>query len=129
MKLTAKQEKFCLEYLVDLNATQAAVRAGYSKKTAKTIAGQNLSKLIISNRIAELQAETSSKTAITIENTIRFIKEVSEEAREIADLSNALKGADLLMKHLGGYVEKKEINDNLIVDTEIIFKRLSCATN
>jgi len=103
MKLTAKQEKFCLEYLVDLNATQAAIRAGYSAKTARATASETLTKQYITDRIAILQQETINKTAITIENTVRFIKEVSEEAREIADLSNALKGADMLLRHLGGY--------------------------
>jgi len=120
MKLTAKQEKFCLEYLVDLNATQAAIRAGYSKHTAKTIAGQNLSKLIIMDKIAELQQKTIDKTLITIENTIQFIKEVSEEAREGADASNALKGADMLMKYLGGYErdnKSKEANKVIIVES------------
>jgi len=103
MKLTAKQEKFCLEYLIDLNATQAAIRAGYSAKTARATASENLTKQYITNRIAELQQETIDRTAITIENTVLFIKEVSEEAREALDLSNALKAADMLMKHLGGY--------------------------
>lgn len=44
MALTAKQQRFVEEYLVDLNATQAAVRAGYSKKTAGAIGGENLEK-------------------------------------------------------------------------------------
>lgn len=46
-KLTAKQKRFCDEYLIDLNATQAAIRAGYSKKTAKQIGQQNLTKVAI----------------------------------------------------------------------------------
>ena len=54
-KLTAKQEIFCKEYLIDLNGTQAAIRAGYSEKTARQIAEQNLSKLDIQNRITELK--------------------------------------------------------------------------
>lgn len=57
MALTDKQEMFCREYLIDLNATQAAIRAGYSVKTANRIAAQNLSKLDIQNRIAELKAK------------------------------------------------------------------------
>ena len=43
-KLTAKQQRFCDEYLTDLNATQAAIRAGYSQKTAGVIASENLKK-------------------------------------------------------------------------------------
>ena len=47
LKLNNKQMMFCKEYMIDLNATQAAIRAGYSKKTAQEIGSQNLSKLII----------------------------------------------------------------------------------
>jgi phage terminase small subunit len=60
-KLTHKQEKFCVEYLVDLNATQAAIRAGYSPKTAKEIGYQNFTKLHLKERIAELQDELRQK--------------------------------------------------------------------
>ena len=54
-KLTDKQEMFCREYLIDLNATQAAIRAGYSEKTANRVASENLSKLDIQNRVSELK--------------------------------------------------------------------------
>ena len=43
-KLTARQERFCREYIIDYNATKAAVRAGYSEKTAKSIGSENLTK-------------------------------------------------------------------------------------
>ena len=43
-KLTKKQQRFCDEYLIDMNGTQAAIRAGYSAKTAKQIANENLTK-------------------------------------------------------------------------------------
>lgn len=50
--MTDKQRRFCDEYLVDMNATQAAIRAGYSKRTARQIGNQNLSKFDIKNYIA-----------------------------------------------------------------------------
>ncbi len=56
-KLTDKQELFAREYLKDLNATQAAIRAGYSEKTARATGSENLSKPDIADRIAELKAE------------------------------------------------------------------------
>lgn len=49
-ELTDKQARFCEEYLIDLNATQAAIRAGYSEKTAREQAAQNLSKLNIQEK-------------------------------------------------------------------------------
>lgn len=59
--MTEKQKRFCDEYLIDLNATQAAIRAGYSEKTAKQIGQQNLTKLdireYIDKRLAEKEAE------------------------------------------------------------------------
>lgn len=65
--MTPKQEKFCAEYLIDLNGTQAAIRAGYSPKTADRIANQNLRKLEIKNRIQELRAKEFKKTIATAE--------------------------------------------------------------
>jgi len=53
-KLTPKQEMFCKEYLIDLNATQAAIRAGYSEKTANEQGTQNLVKLSIQDRVQQL---------------------------------------------------------------------------
>lgn len=53
-KLTDKQERFCIEYVIDFNATQAAIRSGYSEKTAGAIASENLSKDYIAERIDEL---------------------------------------------------------------------------
>ncbi|MDY7559950.1 terminase small subunit [Pseudomonas sp. CCC3.2] len=65
MALTAKQQRFVDEYLKDLNATQAAIRAGYSKKTANVIAAQNLSKLNIQSEIADRMNVRGQKASIT----------------------------------------------------------------
>ena len=58
-KLNAKQVRFCEEYLIDLNATQSAVRAGYSVKTAKQMGSENLSKPDIAEYIAKLKQDRS----------------------------------------------------------------------
>lgn len=52
-KLTDKQKRFVKEYLVDLNATQAAIRAGYSKETARQMGSENLAKPVIADKIAK----------------------------------------------------------------------------
>lgn len=65
MALTPKQKRFVDEYLLDLNATQAAIRAGYSKKTARQIGDQNLSKLDIKVAIEKRMDSRSQRTAIT----------------------------------------------------------------
>ncbi len=60
-KMTAKQRRFCEEYLIDLNATQAAIRAGYSKKNAQNIASENLAKPIIRKYIDAKMAKKDSE--------------------------------------------------------------------
>lgn len=62
MKLTDKQKRFCEEYLIDCNATQAAIRAGYSERTAKSIGAENLTKPDLQNYIAELMNEVKKDT-------------------------------------------------------------------
>ncbi len=76
MKLTAKQQKFCEEYIVDLNGTQAAIRAGYSKRSAQVQAVENLSKPIIQSVISELKKKLSEKTGITAERVLREYEKI-----------------------------------------------------
>lgn len=81
--LNDKQERFCYEYCIDLNATQAAIRAGYSKKTASSIGAENLTKPNIKKRISEMQANLAATSGITA------LKIINEHAK-IA-FSNASK--------------------------------------
>lgn len=71
VKLTAKQQKFCEEYLIDLNATQAAIRAGYSKKTARVIGMENLTKPAIQQYLQEKGKKLQEKFEITQEEVLR----------------------------------------------------------
>ena len=83
-KLTAKQEAFINEYLIDLNATQAAIRAGYSKKTANRIATENLSKPVLAAAIAQAKLKRAKRTQIDAD---WLLKRLSVEAEaDIADL-------------------------------------------
>lgn len=76
-KLSAKQQRFVDEYLIDLNATQAAIRAGYSTNTAKEIGCENLTKPNIANAIAKAQAERSKRTGV---NADRILLELAKIA-------------------------------------------------
>lgn len=78
LKLTPKQQKFCEEYMIDLNATQAAIRAGYSSKGANVTASQLLTKSNISTRVQELKAKRAAKTEITADYVLTGFKEVAE---------------------------------------------------
>jgi phage terminase small subunit len=68
--LTAKQQRFVEEYLVDLNATQAAIRAGYSEKTARAIGCENLTKPDVQEAIEAAQLERSKRTEITADRVL-----------------------------------------------------------
>lgn len=95
MALSAKQKLFCNTYLIDLNATQAAIRAGYSKSTAKQIASENLSKPYLQDYIAELQAQLAEKAKVTPEMVIAELQKIGfsniqdflEQGNSITDIS------------------------------------------
>ena len=65
-KLTAKQAMFCKEYLIDLNATQAAIRAGYSEKTAAVTGCENLIKPNVASEIQALMAKREKKVTAEV---------------------------------------------------------------
>ncbi|MDY2987983.1 MAG: terminase small subunit, partial [Peptoniphilus sp.] len=75
MALNKKQKRFVEEYLIDLNATQAAIRAGYSPKTAKEIGSENLTKPNIKSEIDKAIAERSKRTGI---NADRILQELGK---------------------------------------------------
>lgn len=77
MALTKRQKLFVEEYLIDLNATQAAIRAGYSTKTAKEIGCENLTKPNIKNAIDKQLAERSKRTGV---NADRIVQELAKLA-------------------------------------------------
>lgn len=94
-KLTEKQQRFIDEYLIDLNATQAAIRAGYSVKTAREQASQNLTKLNIQQAISEKMAERSKRTGV---NQDRIVLELAKiafvNAADVIDSDDATIKAD-----------------------------------
>jgi phage terminase small subunit len=76
--LSPKQEQFCIEYLIDLNATQAAIRAGYAKRSAKEQASRLLTNDNIASRVRELMNERAQRTEITADFVLTGLKEVAE---------------------------------------------------
>jgi len=74
--LTDKQDAFCREYIVDYNATQAAIRAGYSRKTANEQGAQNLAKLSIQERLKGLKAKVLESVEIRALDVAKSDKEV-----------------------------------------------------
>ncbi|MFP1728015.1 terminase small subunit [Lonsdalea quercina] len=86
MALTDKQDMFCREYLIDLNATQAAIRAGYSEKTANRTASENLSKPDVQSRIAELKADRNAEVSINAAYVLRRLVEIDQ--MDVLDILN-----------------------------------------
>jgi phage terminase small subunit len=113
---TPKQQRFADEYLIDLNATQAAIRAGYSRKTAKAQGSRLLTHPAVKGMIDERMAARAARTRITQDYVIEAIRDTVERCRQAEpvvdrsgketgeyrfDPANVLKGCDLLGKHLG----------------------------
>lgn len=77
MALTAKQERFIQEYLIDLNATQAAIRAGYSAKTANEQGSRLLANVKVHTRMQERMAEISRRTGVNQERIVRELARIA----------------------------------------------------
>ena len=127
-RMTAKQRRFCDEYLVDLNATQAAIRAGYSPKTAYSIGTENLRKPELKEYIDARMAEKESELIADQNEVLKYLTTVlrgqsrskvvvvenvgfTSQAREMEkspDEKERLKAAELLGKRYGLYTDRVE---------------------
>lgn len=136
MKLTLKQQRFADEYIISGNATDAAIKAGYSKKTANRIATENLSKLVIQTYIDEKLKELSDKKIADQQEVLAYLTSVlrGETQSEIVvvegqgegisrakpiqkapDEKERLKAAELLGKRMGLFKDKIDVTANVPV--------------
>lgn len=129
-EMTDKQKMFVKEYMKDLNATQAAVRAGYSEDTARQIGCENLTKPYIQEAIEKEMQERTAKVEIDAEYVLKGLKKVAErcmQEEEVMkydyeekcligtgeykfDSSGANKAFELLGKYLKLFTDKVESN-------------------
>ena len=137
-KLTPKQQRFIDEYLIDLNATQAAIRAGYSKNSARQIGDENLSKPVIAAAVAKAKKERSEATKIdatwVLKQAVELHQRCMQEIRPTRnpktrkqlydDNGNALftfnaaaanRALELIGKHteIGAFKERIEVSSGL----------------
>ena len=91
-KLTDKQQRFVDEYLIDLNATQAAIRAGYSVRSANEQGSQNLAKLSIQQAISEKMAERSKRTGVNQDRVVLELAKIAfVKMTDIVDSQGRIK--------------------------------------
>jgi len=109
MALTAKQQRFVEEYLVDLNATQAAIRAGYSPKSAYAIGSENLTKPEVKAALHAAQAEVATKAKITRDYLIEHANDIMLKAKANGAWAAARGAIELLAKLTGHLVEKRDL--------------------
>lgn len=134
MALTPKQQRFVEEYLIDLNATQAAIRAGYSERTAEQQGSRLLSNVKVAKTINDALVSRSKRTEITADYVLSTILETVERCKQAApvldktgkqvmveteggelapaytfDSKAVLRGCELLGKHLALFTDKQEI--------------------
>lgn len=114
-KLTAKQDRFCDEYLIDCNGTQAAIRAGYSERTANRIASQLLAKREIQEAISERQKRLSENLDFTVLELKKRLLRNEKRAYDLLDLSASNKALELLGRSIGAFTD----NINNIGDMRI----------
>tara|TARA_B100000700_G_C14935020_1_gene803815 strand:+ start:182 stop:619 length:438 start_codon:yes stop_codon:yes gene_type:complete len=98
-ELTERQEVFCNEFIKDLNAVQAAIRAGYSTQHAKKNAYTLLRQARISERIAELKGESIKRTKIEADDILRRLVRIAERTEQEGDYNAAIRSLELLGKH------------------------------
>jgi len=103
--LTTKQSRFCEEYMVDNNATQAAIRAGYSARTAHHMVHRLLANVGIKAGIMKLRAKIRAKNEITIEYLRQEHERLKAKAEAKGDLATATRNMELVGKTIGGYSE------------------------
>jgi len=111
--LTPRQELFCHEFLKDLNAVGAAIRAGYSKNNASKNAYMLTKDKNISERLAELKAEQTKRTKIEADDILRRLVRISEKTEQEGDYNAAIRSLELLGKHQAMWTEKT-INETTV---------------
>ena len=119
--MNPKQQKFVQEYLKDLNATQAAIRAGYSKKTAYSIGQRLLKNVEVKAAVQTGQKKAAERAEVSVEYVITKLRQLAEDAMADGDRTNAIRSLELLGKHVGAFAENINLRGNLtnLSDEEI----------
>lgn len=112
-KMTAKQQRFCDEYLIDLNATQAAIRAGYSEKAARQIGTENMSKPAISEYIEKRMKEKEDALIAKQDEVLKYFTSVMRGESKSSVLARDETGADRVIEKPPDEKERTKAAENL----------------
>lgn len=119
MALTAKQKRFCDEYLVDLNATQAAIRAGYSRKTAYSIGVENLKKPEIKKYIEKRMAEKEKELIADQNEVMKYLSAVMRREKTESVVVTLSKEKSLYAPDANGTMRKQTVKEDIPQIVEI----------
>lgn len=106
--LSPRQERFVAEYLVDLNGTQAAIRAGYSPAGAEAQANRLLRIAGVRSAVNAGKRKLAAKLELTAEKVLADIERISNKAEKSRQFNAAIRGKQLLGQHLKLFTEKHE---------------------
>lgn len=123
--LTPKQDRFTREYLVDLNATRAAARAGYSKKTVHVQGPRLLGNVRVKQRIAELQAAAAERNEVTVDSVVAMLLDSYRDAKAAKQHGPAVRAVELLGKRLGMFRDRFEVSPADGLDDAALIERLA----
>lgn len=127
MALTEKQKRFMEEYLIDLNATQAAIRAGYSPATAKDIGCENLAKPNIRARIDQAMAERSKRTGVNADRVIMELAKIAFiNATDVIDTKTATVKANALPEDTAA-IQSVKVKTSFSENSEMIEREIKMA--
>ena len=113
--MNKKQDAFAIEYLKDRNATRAAIRAGYSAKTARSIACELLARPDVQEFVKGKQQEALASATITVDSIVEQLKDIA--ANPLAKDADKIRALELIGKHLGMFTEKVEMKGQ--IDTSV----------
>ncbi len=118
-KMTAKQMRFCDEYLIDLNATQAAIRAGYSQKTARAIGAENLTKPYIKEYIEKRMAEKEAELIADQNEVMKYLTSVMRREKTESVVVTLSKETSNYVPDDEGKMRKQTIKEEIPEIVEI----------
>lgn len=117
--MTEKQKRFCDEYLIDLNATQAAIRAGYSKKTARAIANENLTKPYIKEYIEKRMIEKEKELIADQDEVMKYLSAVMRREKTESVVVTLSKEQSTYVPDEKGTMRKQTVKEDIAQVVEI----------